>query len=494
MAVNKVEINGKTVLDLTGDSVTPEQLAQGTTAHNAAGEQITGTYTAEVFYINLAGNYPNYTCPVAMADIKAAYEAGKVLECRCKMGPYTATLPLFIPMPGANTWIFSGAGALTAMQFDAQSLTIAIVNGAVQASQTQLATKEVASPTQLGLVQPVAKTDAMTRSIGVDDSGGLYTEPAAWYVTITQTSADEAFATADKTPQEILAAYQAGYSIYAFIITKGTDGTTVLAPVVFADPNGGTIVFSVVRSFSFIGISSVAFYALLLEEQWTVGSIDLATKLDKLPNPNALTITSGSNSVTYDGSTEESIDIPVCNANLLDNWYFGNPVNQRGASGTISTAGYFFDRWKLVSGSVTINNGAIVLNGTIAQVREYAVGQAVTATVLTSDGVTDVTPVYDDEAKTFTVTAQGKIIRAVKLELGTQQTLAHFEGNLGLVLSEIPKFSDQLAECQRYYQVYTTEAARPAKALDCRPVMRANPEQSTINVWGTTLYANSAEL
>ena len=140
MAVNKVEINGKTVLDLTGDSVTPEQLAQGTTAHNAAGEQITGTYTAEVFYIDLAGNYPDYTCPVAMADIKAAYETGKVLECRCAMGKYTAMLPLFIPMPSANTWIFSGSGALTAMAFPAQSLTIAIVNGAVQASNTRLAT------------------------------------------------------------------------------------------------------------------------------------------------------------------------------------------------------------------------------------------------------------------------------------------------------------------------------------------------------------------
>lgn len=95
----------------------------------------------EVFYIDLEGNYPDYTCPVAMADIKAAYEAGNVLTCRCAMGPYTATLPLFIPMPSASTWIFSGSGALAAMNFTAQSLTIAIVNGAVQASNTRLATK-----------------------------------------------------------------------------------------------------------------------------------------------------------------------------------------------------------------------------------------------------------------------------------------------------------------------------------------------------------------
>lgn len=42
MAVNKVEINGETKLDLTGDTVTPETLLSGATAHNAAGEQIDG--------------------------------------------------------------------------------------------------------------------------------------------------------------------------------------------------------------------------------------------------------------------------------------------------------------------------------------------------------------------------------------------------------------------------------------------------------------------
>ena len=302
----------------------------------------TGGPGAEVFYIDLAGDYPNYTCPVALADINAAYEAGKVLECRCGRGKFMAVLPLFIPMPELGLWIFSGSGQLTTMQVPAQAFTIAITLNGVLVDMALLATTE-----------------------------------------------------------------------------------------------------------------------------------------DKLPNPNALTITSGSNSVTYDGSEAESIDIPagpkgdkgdpgakgekgdpgpqgpagaVCNANLLDNWCFGNPVNQRGASGTISTAGYFFDRWKLVSGSVTINSGAIVLNGTIAQAREYAVGQAVTATVLTPDGVTDVTPVYDDETKTFTVTAQGKTIRAVKLELGTQQTLAHQENGVW-VLNEIPDYVEQLRKCQRHLYV-----------------------------------------
>lgn len=42
MAVNKVEVNGETKLDLTQDTVTPENLLSGATAHNAAGKQISG--------------------------------------------------------------------------------------------------------------------------------------------------------------------------------------------------------------------------------------------------------------------------------------------------------------------------------------------------------------------------------------------------------------------------------------------------------------------
>ena len=42
MAVNKVKINGEVKLDLTQDTVTPENLLSGATAHNAAGERISG--------------------------------------------------------------------------------------------------------------------------------------------------------------------------------------------------------------------------------------------------------------------------------------------------------------------------------------------------------------------------------------------------------------------------------------------------------------------
>lgn len=131
---------------------------------------------AEAYYIDLAGNYPSYTCTTAMADIAAAYAAGKELKCRCAMGKYTATLPLFVPLPIANTWIFSGSGALAAMNFPAQSLTIAIVNGTVQASNTRLATLDDISSADRTLGLTGATVGQIAKIAAVDASG----VPTAW--------------------------------------------------------------------------------------------------------------------------------------------------------------------------------------------------------------------------------------------------------------------------------------------------------------------------
>lgn len=50
--VNHVVVNGETIVDLRNDTVTPETMVPGTTAHNAAGEQITGTYVPPVTSVN----------------------------------------------------------------------------------------------------------------------------------------------------------------------------------------------------------------------------------------------------------------------------------------------------------------------------------------------------------------------------------------------------------------------------------------------------------
>ncbi len=44
MGVNLVIVDGDTKIDLTTDTVTADKLQKGTTAHNAAGDQITGEF------------------------------------------------------------------------------------------------------------------------------------------------------------------------------------------------------------------------------------------------------------------------------------------------------------------------------------------------------------------------------------------------------------------------------------------------------------------
>lgn len=106
----------------------------------AKGEPGQGGGGGGTYYVELNGNYPNYTLSetTPLTDIAAAYNEGKALFCRCSMGKYTATLPLFVPMPAMNTWIFSGSGGAEAMNFPAQYFTIVVTAQGVGAEDKRL--------------------------------------------------------------------------------------------------------------------------------------------------------------------------------------------------------------------------------------------------------------------------------------------------------------------------------------------------------------------
>lgn len=163
-----------------------------------------------------------------------------------------------------------------------------------------------------------------------------------------------------------------------------------------------------------------------------------------------------------------------CNPNLLDNWYFGKPVNQKGQTsyGPQPNGGYTIDRW-MSTEEVSVNSAGFVTSKTLVQRIESAEllnGKILTFSVLTASGelltgskaldasagcvfadVGGVVLQYSAYWKGFQIyrNAAALDLLAVKLELGSQQTLAHQENGVW-VLNEIPKFGDQLTECQRY--------------------------------------------
>lgn len=134
-------------------------------------ENITNNY-----YVELDGVYPNYTLSSAtpIQDIKTAYINGKTLFCRCIIGIFTATLPLFVPGPTHNLWLFSGSCGINVgfTDFPPQYFTIAVTSNGVMAECEQLATKEYVDNKE---VVVSSSTEGSTKKfkITVDDTGTL---------------------------------------------------------------------------------------------------------------------------------------------------------------------------------------------------------------------------------------------------------------------------------------------------------------------------------
>lgn len=134
-------------------------------------ENITNNY-----YVELDGTYPSYTLSSAtpIQDIKTAYVNGKTLFCRCEIEGYTAVLPLFVPGPTYNLWLFSGSGGIDtgSLHFYSQYFTIAVTSNGVMAEQEPIATKEYVDNKKVVVKSSTAGSTKKFK-ITVDDAGTL---------------------------------------------------------------------------------------------------------------------------------------------------------------------------------------------------------------------------------------------------------------------------------------------------------------------------------
>lgn len=246
---------------------------------------------------------------------------------------------------------------------------------------------------------------------------------------------------------------------------------------------------------------------------------DAVTKKHEHTNKTALD--------TYNKTQTELLQLG-CNPNLLDNWYFiGDgmfPVNQRGAS-SYSSAGYGIDRWIVESGaSIALSSDGLTITSSanLGIVQKYETpaqinGKTGTVSLLLSNGALDAYTftigslaeghlvgeydVYSIETAMLYVRATSATqhaIAAVKLELGTQQTLAHQDASGNWVLNEVPNYEEQFARCRRFYQVglanYTKSLVGSsangtiyAPCMQLSPPMRAAP---TVTLLGVHTFSN----
>lgn len=194
-----------------------------------------------------------------------------------------------------------------------------------------------------------------------------------------------------------------------------------------------------------------------------------------------------------------SATVYPCNETLLINGCFiggGSqqgegrlPINQLGKT-EYTDPGYTIDRWKIESSDVTLrltNDGAELSTGSIDDtaicLRQHLedkmlIGQKYTLSILAevksgvwhlsygdtviSDGITATTTTIASGEETpliyvWTDSRDARIIiKAMKFELGDQQTLAHKEGDNWVLNDPPPNYQLELAKCQKYCWAFGT--------------------------------------
>lgn len=184
------------------------------------------------------------------------------------------------------------------------------------------------------------------------------------------------------------------------------------------------------------------------------------------------------------------------NRNILDNWYFQNPINQLNKA-TYNTAGICIDRWNLSAGATVNLIGNSHLNLHFSEANYSYLQQLIpnpiyyrgiqltlSAWIKCSQGRIAMT--VGDRNKQFGIThidpsTEWKLIKTtfivpndaidlivnfinqnvvsdvdiayVKLETGGVQTLMHYEGPNIVLTDPIPNTADMLIRCARYMQV-----------------------------------------
>lgn len=227
------------------------------------------------------------------------------------------------------------------------------------------------------------------------------------------------------------------------------------------------------------------------------------------------------------------------NCNLLDNWYFVGggmtgkfPVNQRGlTSYGPTTANYnSIDRWLVNSGTMSPETDGLNLTGPGIIIQRFEnldlsdgeyVFSCLTAGGCFSAPLTDhyvacgpFNVTRDTSTDNLYVSFQSTTsvkLKAVKLERGTTQTLAHQDEDGNWVLNEIPDYGEELAKCQRYCYVLDGSPNNPQFRADVSagrligeipfPVtMRTTPSVSMFpltlryTTTGATIVVSSAQL
>ena len=183
-------------------------------------------------------------------------------------------------------------------------------------------------------------TDYLTEAPVTSVNGATGDVKSTFYVTVTQTQKGVNSATADKTAEEVYAAYAAGYAVYAIANLYGY-ASPIILPMVIGIKNSNQVALGFA---AFAGAGFVA--AQYNRSTWWVtngtlaNSDDIPTVPEYLPNPYALNIKIGDTTTSYDGIAAKTVEIPegVPSVTTADNGKFLRVVNGAWAAVAIADA------------------------------------------------------------------------------------------------------------------------------------------------------------
>lgn len=188
MAINKVVFGSKTLIDLTGDTVTADKLLSGITAHDKAGEVITGSCTYDS---------DTQDATAAVAEVltgKTFYARGtKQTGTMPNNGAVSGVITTVAQTYSIPTGFHDGSGTVSIDSTEQQKIiaanikqgiTILGVEGNYSGESINTQSKTVTPTTQQQLVQPDEGYDYLS-SVTVNPIPYQETENSAGGTTVT---------------------------------------------------------------------------------------------------------------------------------------------------------------------------------------------------------------------------------------------------------------------------------------------------------------------
>lgn len=163
--INKIIYGGRTLIDLTGDTITPDKLAEGITAHDKSGAVITGTNTYD-------SNTQDATATVAeILSSKTAYARGtKLTGTMPNNGSQTGVISTKTGSVSIKQGYHDGSGTVTISEIEQAKL----IPDNIREGITILDVEGTMSGTEDAKPQAKSVTPTTTEQVVLPDEGYNY--------------------------------------------------------------------------------------------------------------------------------------------------------------------------------------------------------------------------------------------------------------------------------------------------------------------------------